>query len=62
MNKVISVNINPYEIDAHKGYKEVEFEELNKLLQQGWLVKDKFSTVPNGTNSSCFTITFILHK
>lgn len=62
MQKVITVNIDPFEIEKSKGYKETELEVINSYLQQGWLVKDKFSTVPNGTNAHCVNITFILYK
>ncbi len=57
--KVITVNINP--LTGRDSYKEIELKEVNKYLEEGYIVFDKFSTVPNG-NTSCINLTFILQE
>ncbi|WP_053978179.1 hypothetical protein [Mangrovimonas xylaniphaga] len=62
--KVISVNININNIDYDQGYghKEVELNLINKYLDEGYQVVDKFSTVSNANNLYCVNLTFILQK
>lgn len=59
--KVISVNINTSDIDD-SGHKEIELDILNKHLEEGYNVVDKFSTVSNATGLYCVNLTFILQK
>lgn len=60
--KVISVNISTFVKDSEspKGYKEMELELLNKYLEEGYKISDKFSTITNSETSECINITFIL--
>jgi hypothetical protein len=59
--KVISVNIDTFvNSKESKGYKENEFEIVNKYLTEGYQVTDKFSTVPISENGHCINITFVL--
>lgn len=62
--KVISVNININDIDHKKGYghKEIELDLINKYLEEGYQVVDKFSTVSNSNNLYCVNITFVIQK
>lgn len=60
--KIISVNINTAEIDEKTGHKEIELNLLNKHLEEGYQVVDKFSTVSNATGLYCVNLTFILQK
>jgi len=62
--KVISVNININNIDydAGNGHKEIELDLINKYLDDGYQVVDKFSTVSNADNLYCVNLTFILQK
>ncbi len=59
--KIISVNINTADIEAN-GHKEVELNLINRYLDEGYQVVDKFSTVSQSTNLYCVNITFILQK
>lgn len=59
--KVISVNINISDIEGY-GHKEIELNLLNKHLEEGYNVVDKFSTVSNATGLYCINLTFILQK
>ena len=60
--KIISVNINTADIDKRTGHKEIELDILNKYLDEGYNVVDKFSTVSNATALYCVNLTFILQK
>lgn len=59
--KVISVNINTANTGEF-GHHELELESINKHLEEGYQVVDKFSTVSNANNLYCVNITFILQK
>ena len=59
--KVISVNINTAEV-GHSAYKEIELDLINKYLEEGYQVVDKFSTVSNADSLYCVNLTFILQK
>ena len=64
MQKVVSVNVNlgSSGINNENAYEELQFEELNKYLEDGFVVRDKFSNVSNSTNLFVVNITFILEK
>ena len=57
--KIISVNINVADMD-NNSHKEIELELINKYLEEGYQVVDKFSTVSNADNLYCVNLTFIL--
>ena len=59
--KIISVNINTADIEAN-GQKEIELELINKYLEEGYQIVDKFSTVSNATSFYYVNLTFILQK
>ena len=59
--KVITVNVSTAEI-GDKGYMELELELINWHLDQGYSVKDKFTTVSNAPAIATVNITFILEK
>ncbi|MCB0824546.1 MAG: hypothetical protein KDC09_17750, partial [Bacteroidales bacterium] len=58
------VNINIHDIDFKSGlgHKEIELDLINKHLENGFQVVDKFSTVSNAKDLYCVNITFILQK
>ncbi|HTE02259.1 MAG TPA: hypothetical protein VK668_23380 [Mucilaginibacter sp.] len=58
--KVITVNINVYEQTVTNRHSAYEIKEVNKYLDEGWVVKQAIhnaTSAPNWTN-----ITFILEK
>ena len=58
--KVITVNINVYEQSVTNRHAAYEIREVNKFLDEGWVIKQTLHsavTAPNWTN-----ITFILEK
>lgn len=59
--KVITVNVNSASVEA-TGHKEIELVTINKYLDEGWRVVDKFSTVSNASNLYCVNLTFIIEK
>ncbi len=59
--KVISVNINTART-GDDGHNEIELDLLNKHLEEGYQVVDKFSTVSNANNLYCVNLTFIIQK
>lgn len=59
--KVISVNINTSKT-GDNGHHEIELDLINKHLEEGYQVIDKFSTVSNSNNLYCVNLTFILQK
>ena len=59
--KVISVNINTA-MTGDDGHNEIELGLLNKHLEEGYQVVDKFSTVSNSNNLYCVNLTFIIQK
>jgi hypothetical protein len=60
--KVITVNVNSADIEKTTGHKEIELTTVNKYLDEGWYVVDKFSTVSNAKNLYCVNLTFILER
>ena len=60
--KVRSVNVSLGRVDKANGIQEVEFELLNKHLEEGYVVADRFSTVSNSNSLYVVNITFILQK
>jgi hypothetical protein len=60
--KVVSVNINTADVDRESGHKEIELNLINKYLEEGYSVVDKFSTVSNANQLYCVNLTFILQK
>lgn len=60
--KVITVNVNSADVKATTGHKEIELDTINKYLDEGWLIVDKFSTVSNASNLYCVNLTFILES
>jgi len=57
--KIISVNLNVADM-PNNSHKEIELELINKYLDEGYQVVDKFSTVSNANNLYCVNLTFIL--
>lgn len=58
--KIITVNINVYEQTVTNRHSAYEIKEVNKFLDEGWLIKQVIhsaTSAPNWTN-----ITFILEK
>jgi len=60
--KVVSVNINTADVERESGHKEIELNLINKYLEEGYQVVDKFSTVSNANQLYCVNLTFILQK
>ncbi|WP_026948088.1 hypothetical protein [Algoriphagus marincola] len=60
--KVVSVNINTADVERETGHKEIELNLINKYLEEGYQVVDKFSTVSNANQLYCVNLTFILQK
>jgi len=56
--KIVTVNIL---LDNDKVVREIEFPVINKYLEEGYLVKDKFSISPPHS-SNRLNMTFILEK
>ncbi len=56
--KIVTVNIL---LDNDKVVREIEFPLVSKYLEEGYLVKDKFSISPPHS-SNRLNITFILEK
>lgn len=68
MQKVISINIDSNDVSQNlleDGrnyiYKEFDFPKLNGLLDEGWEIKESFSTISNSTGSR-INVTFILER
>jgi|GEM_PF-5381222 hypothetical protein len=59
MQKVITITRN-ISLPANTSFYEVQFPDLQKLLDEGYIVKDHILTVLN--NSTHYAITFILEK
>lgn len=58
--KVITVNINVYEQTVSNRHSTYEIKEVNKYLDEGWVIKQ---TIPASTTSANWTnVTFILEK
>ena len=57
--KVITVNINVYEQSVTNRHAAYEIREVNKLLDEGWVVKETINQV---AASNWVNITFILEK
>ncbi len=58
--KVITVNINVYEQTVTNRHSAYEIKDVNKYLDEGWVIKESIhgaTSAPNWTN-----ITFILEK
>jgi hypothetical protein len=58
-HKVITITKN-FNIPTGKLFTETEYTELQKCLDDGYLVKDHILTIT--TNSTHYGITFILEK
>jgi hypothetical protein len=58
--KVITVNINVYEQTVSNRHSTYEIREVNKYLDEGWVIKD---FIQSSTEAQHWTnITFILEK
>ncbi|HVS93351.1 MAG TPA: hypothetical protein VHE59_15035 [Mucilaginibacter sp.] len=58
--KVITVNINVYEQTVNNRHSAYEIKDVNKYLDEGWVIKQ---TIQSTTTSANWTnITFILEK
>jgi hypothetical protein len=61
--KVITVNINLGSFpDEKSDVNEIELTTLNKYLEEGYIVADRFSTVSNATGLYVVNLTFVLQK
>lgn len=58
--KVITVNINVYEQTVTNRHSAYEIQEVNKFLDEGWVIKHHI--VGATTATSWTNITFILEK
>ena len=61
MQKVISVNLHIWKIDENWIW-EHELTLVNKYLEEGYVVADRFSTVSWSTSAYAINITFVLQK
>lgn len=59
-NKTITVKACAA-IEVGKKYHEYEWPEVNKALDEGWLIKEVIHT-PTNTNVAFVFITYILYK
>ncbi|MFT5212502.1 MAG: hypothetical protein ACI9WV_000209 [Patiriisocius sp.] len=60
MKKVVSVTVLNLMGSSSKEYVHREFEELNKLLESGWVIHTQ--ELVNSLNNSCFSIIYTLEK
>ena len=61
--KIITVNVNLASFtDSRNDVNEMELTTLNKYLEEGYIVADRFSTVTNATGLYIVNLTFILQK
>jgi hypothetical protein len=61
--KVVTVNINLASFpDRKEDVNEIELTTLNKHLEDGYIVADRFSTVSNATGLYVINLTFVLQK
>jgi len=58
--KVITVNINVYEQTVSNRHSTYEIKEVNKYLDEGWVIKDRI--LATTTSANWTNITFILEK
>jgi hypothetical protein len=58
--KVITVNINVYEQTVTNRHSAYEIQEVNKFLDEGWVIKHHIVGATTATNWT--NITFILEK
>jgi len=60
---VITVNINLGSFPNDKSdVNEMELTMLNRYLEDGYIVADRFSTVSNATGLYVINLTFVLQK
>jgi hypothetical protein len=57
--KVITVNVNVYEQSVTNRHAAYEIRDVNKFLDEGWVVKETFYQT---AASNWINITFILEK
>jgi hypothetical protein len=58
--KIITVNINVYEQTVSNRHSTYEIKEVNKYLDEGWVIKDRI--LATTTSANWTNITFILEK
>jgi len=58
--KVITVNINVYEQTVSNRHSTYEIKEVNKYLDEGWVIKDRI--LATTTSANWTNITFVLEK